>query len=346
MARAYVSRATRPTGATFGSVEVAVTHVVVESDGDGGVVVRWELRGEGAVDVAVGHTPDAIDHAHALRAPAGERSARLSGLAPGRHYVSVAPHDGGSAVVAAERRLPFEGVTNFRDLGGYATSSGRHTRWGQVFRADGLHKLTPTDLVAFERLGLRVVYDLRTDDEREREPNPMASRQVSLINRRVIREMPDWSGFQDARDGERWLHERYVDMLAHAGPDLGRLLGGLADPGGVPAVFHCAAGKDRTGLTAALLLSWLGVERATVLDDYELTGECWTFEDDRQARERLLATGMSAVAAASTLGAPRWVMAETLTVLDDVYGGVEAYLRGPAGVARSTLDALRDALVQ
>jgi protein-tyrosine phosphatase len=326
-------------------VEVAVTNVIVEPEDGGSIVVRWELRGEGAVDVAVGLTPDAIDHAHALRAPARERSARLRGLEPGRHYVSVAPHDGGSAVVAAERRLPFEGVTNFRDLGGYPTSSGGRTRWGHVFRADGLHKLTTTDRVAFERLGLRVVYDLRTDDERERAPNPMASRHVSLINRRVIREMPDWSGFQDERDGERWLHERYVDMLAHAGPDLGRLLSGLAAPDGVPAVFHCAAGKDRTGLTAALLLTWLEVDRATVLDDYELTGECWALDDDRPTRDRLLATGMSAVAAASTLGAPRWVMAETLTVLDDEYGGVEAYLRGPAGMERSTLDALRRILV-
>ncbi|MGH8983790.1 MAG: tyrosine-protein phosphatase [Acidimicrobiia bacterium] len=327
-------------------METAVTNVLVESDGEGCLVVRWELQGDGAVDIAVGPTPEGIDHAHTMCAPAGERSARLTDLAPGRHYVSVAPHEGGSAVVAAERRLPFEGVTNFRDLGGYPTSSGGRTRWGHVFRADALHHLTPSDLDAFERLGLRVVYDLRTDDEREREPNPMHSRHVSLLSRRAAGETPDWSGFQQTVDGERWLHERYLDMLATAGPFFGRLLAGLAGPDGVPAVFHCAAGKDRTGLAAALLLTWLDVDRDAVLDDYELTGECWTIDDDRSTLERLVATGMSAVAAASTLGSPRWVMAETLAVLDDEYGGVEAYLRGPARMEQATLDQLRRVLVR
>jgi protein-tyrosine phosphatase len=322
-------------------METAVTSVVVEGDGEGCLAVRWELRGEGAVDIAVGPSPELIDHAHAHYAPAGERSTLVTDLPPGRHYVSVAPHEGGSAVVAAERRLPFEGVTNFRDLGGYPTSSGGHTRWGHVFRADALHNLTTSDLAAFGRLGLRVVYDLRTDDEREREPNPMESRHVGLLSRRALGEPPDWSGFQHTTDGERWLHERYLDMLATAGPLFGRLLSGLAAADGVPAVFHCAAGKDRTGLTAALLLTLLDVDRESVLDDYELTGQYWIIDDDRPTLERLVATGMSAVAAASTLGAPRWVMGETLAVLDHEHGGIEAYLRGPARMEPATIDRLR-----
>jgi protein-tyrosine phosphatase len=327
-------------------VETAVTHVEVEPDGEGCLVVRWELRREGAVDVAVGPTPEAIDHAQVLRARAGERSARLTDLAPGRHYVSVAPRDGGSAVVAAERRVPFEGVTNFRDLGGYPTASGRRTRWGQVFRADALHKLTADGLVAFARLGLRVVYDLRGDDEREREPNPMESRQVALLSGMPTEERPNRSALQQAMDGEWWLHEQYLGMLATAGPLFGRLLSGLTDPEGVPAVFHCAGGKDRTGMTAALLLSWLGVDRETVLDDYELTARWRTLDNEQMFLPELLATGMSPEAASGLLGAPRWVMAEALTVLDDEYGGIEAYLRDPAEMDASTLEELRRVLVR
>jgi protein-tyrosine phosphatase len=326
-------------------MDVAVTQVEVEPDGEGGLLVRWEMHGDGPVDIAMGPTPEAIDHAHSLRADAGQRSARLRAPDPARHYVSVAPHDGGSAVVGAERRLPFEGVTNFRDLGGYRTASGGRTRWGQVFRADALHHLTRADQVAFHGLGLRVVYDLRSQEEREREPNPVESRELALLGPRPHAEPPDRSSYQRRIDGERMMHEQYVAMLATAGPRFGGLLSGLAEPDALPAVFHCAAGKDRTGMTAALLLSWLDVERDAVLDDYELTARCWTGERDQSTVEWLLKTGMSTDAAAAVFDAPRWVMAATLTVLDDECGGVEAYLRGPAGMDPTVLGELRRRLV-
>jgi protein-tyrosine phosphatase len=326
-------------------MDVAVTHVEVEPDAEDGLLVQWGLVGDGPVDISVGPTPEAIDHAHSLRADGGVRSVRVRAPGPGRHYVSVAPHHGGSAVVGAERRLPFQGVTNFRDLGGYRTSSGGRTRWGQVFRADALHHLTTSDLVAFEGLGLRVVYDLRSPKERERQPNPVQSRELALLGPRPDGRRPDRSAFQRKADGERLMHEQYVSMLATAGPRFGSLLSGLAEPDGLPAVFHCAAGKDRTGLTAALLLTALGVPRETVLDDYELTARCWTGERDRTTIEWLLESGMSQEAAEAVFEAPRWVMAATLEALDDEYGGIDAYLRGPAEMDGTTLDELRGALV-
>jgi protein-tyrosine phosphatase len=249
-------------------------------------------------------------------------------------------------VVAAERRLPFEGVTNFRDLGGYLTPSGGRTRWGQVFRSDALHQLTAADLVAFERLGLRVVYDLRSDDERQREPNPMESLQLALLGRLPTQAGQDWKALQHEADGERWLYEQYAAMLATAGPLLGQLLSGLTDIDGLPAVFHCAGGKDRTGLAAALLLSWLGVDREVVLDDYELTSRWRTVETDRAILDHLVSQGCSTEAAAASLGAPRWVMAQVLDVLDNEYGGIETYLLGPAGMDQGALLALQRLLIR
>jgi protein-tyrosine phosphatase len=78
-------------------------------------------------------------------------------------------------VTDTHRRLPFEGAGNFRDLGGYPTSSGGTTKWNLVYRSDGLQNLTDTDLDHYESLGVRVVYDLRRDDERERLPNRVES---------------------------------------------------------------------------------------------------------------------------------------------------------------------------
>ena len=78
-----------------------------------------------------------------------------------RWFVSVAAHGGGPAVVCADRRVHFEGATNFRDLGGYRTRSGAVVRWGRIFRADSLHGLSSDDLVLYETLGMRAVFDLR-----------------------------------------------------------------------------------------------------------------------------------------------------------------------------------------
>ena len=329
-------------------MDVAVADVIVEPDGQGCLLVSWKLEGpDTAVDVAVGPTPEAVDHTHSVTVAAGEHSIRLEGLDAGRHYVSVAPSGAGPGLVAAERRVPFEGVTNFRDLGGYRTADGGWTRWGLVFRADALHRFTAADLALYERLGMRVVYDLRGDVERETRPNPMPSLQLALLSK--VREQegdepPDRSGMS-AADGEQFLRDIYKGMLEHAGPLIGELLTGLTDPDGLPAVFHCAGGKDRTGLTAALLLELLGVARDDVLDDYELTARFRLREHQQDAVKHLLEGGMPPEAAASVLGTPRWAMDETLVELDADYGGVVAYLTGPAGMTPADLDALRQRLV-
>lgn len=328
-----------------------VAEVTVEPAGPGALRVRWQLLGgRAAVDVAIGPTPEAIDHQHAERVPAGRTETVLAGRGPGRHYVSVSPSGGGGTVVASERRVPFEGVTNFRDLGGYAVAGGGHTRWGLVFRADALHLLTPADLVAFEGLGLRAVYDLRGDDERASRPNPVPSVALPVIGQGAatgggpVAEL-DRTALVAVEDGHRFLRDLYVGMLDQSGPVFGRLLGGLMGDEGTPAVFHCAGGKDRTGMSAALLLLVLGVDRETVLDDYELTARYRTRDRQQGSFETLLATGMSAEAAAGVLASPRHAMADALDVLHERYGGAEAYLTGPGGLQPSTVDALRDTLV-
>ena len=158
--------------------------------GVGSVTVEWNIEGIGAsVDVAAGPTPDVADHALLVTVAADASKVRLDGLGSGRSYISIHVRGTDHVVVTAERRLVFEGLQNFRDLGGYRTAGGGHTIWGQVFRADSLHKLTATDLVAFERLGVRVVYDLRGDEERTTHPNPIDSIQLAVIGQ--------------PRDGER-----------------------------------------------------------------------------------------------------------------------------------------------
>lgn len=253
-----------------------------------------------------------------------------------------------SSSATGDRRLPFAGATNFRDLGGYATRHGGVTRWGKVFRSDGLQHLTDDDIADYAKLGLRVVYDLRRDDERERLPNRVAS--VGLCIMTPVTEAGiepfDRAGAVNQRAGERLLRTMYGHMLEHSGRVIGTMFGGLANETGLPAMFHCHAGKDRTGVVAALLLEALGVERETVLDDYELTATYRRREHQNESFERMVEGGMAPEAAAGVLGAPRWAMEETLAQLDDQFGGIEAYLLGPAGLAIDTISRLRRQLVE
>lgn len=330
-------------------MQTTVAHVEVDTQADGSALVRWELEGPpAAVDVATGSTPDHIDHAHEATVPAGETSLVVAGRRDGRLFVSVAPHDAGPAVVAADRRVPFEGIRNFRDLGGYRTSSGGVVRWGQVFRADALHYLSARDLVLYERLGLSAVFDLRRDMEREQLPNPFPSRAITILSEPAGGQPVAVATAAErltSTDGEQVLLEMYLGVIGNAAPRIGELFRGLAAPGGLPAVFHCHAGKDRTGISAALLLEALGVDREVVLDDYELTARYRRREHQDTSFRRLTEAGMSPEAAAGVLSAPRWAMEQALADLDRRYGGAEAYLTGPAAVPAADLRTLRERLV-
>jgi protein-tyrosine phosphatase len=309
----------------------------VEATEPESLTVRWEPAVETEVEIGLGPTPDAAAHTHVIRVPAGERSARLTGVGTGRQYVSVT-YDG-TRLVAAERRVRFVGTLNFRDLGGYPTASGGWTRWGLLYRSSNLHRLTVDDLTAFDSLGVRAIFDLRRDDERAQEPGPRPARGLPMPTRYT--DMPDLSRLRDRADGERWLFDEYQTMLAEGGPIFGTLLTALAEADGTPAVFHCAGGKDRTGMSAALLLSWLGVDRETVLDDYELTNRFQSAEHIPEFVDLFMGLGITRPAAEGLLSSPRWAMTDALDLMDSDYGGIESYLRGPAAMTDAALTDLR-----
>jgi len=258
--------------------------------------------------------------------------------------VSVAPVGGGSALVAADRRIDFEGISNFRDLGGYRTASGGRTRWGLLYRADALYGLTPADLELYAELGVGVVIDLRSDMERDERPNPMASETLPLVFRRAGSTENILTG-ETMEEGERVLARLYLTHLDLGAERIGQILRAMAAPGGLPAVFHCHAGKDRTGIIAALLLEALGVDRETILDDYELTARYRARAHQEGTFRSLVERGLPPEAAAGVLTTPRWAMADALEALDSIHGGIDAYLTGPVGLDATELADLRARLV-
>jgi protein-tyrosine phosphatase len=244
-----------------------------------------------------------------------------------------------------DRRVAFEGATNFRDLGGYRTTAGSTVRWGMVFRADSLHGFGPDDLARYGQLGVRAVYDLRADTERQERPDPVPSRHLPISGRPADAPAATPAERMSGDDGERILRDLYIGLIDHAAALIGELFTGLAADGGLPAVFHCHAGKDRTGVVAALLLEALGVPRDAILDDYELTAQYRLRGQQESSYQNLLNLGLSPDAAAGVLTTPRWAMGEALDDLDQRHGGIEAYLVGVAGLAPSDLGTLRQVLL-
>jgi len=169
------------------------------------------------------------------------------------------------------RTLDFEGCVNFRDLGGYRTADGRTVAWRRLFRADGLNKLTPADRAQLRDLGLSTVIDLRTTDEAaQRGSFPVDEvpvRYVGLPLTDVLPATEDLPAWKEAA----YVATRYGAMVSDGGPVLTEAIRVLASGDSLPAVMHCSAGKDRTGVLSALVLAFLGVPDETIVEDYALS---------------------------------------------------------------------------
>jgi protein-tyrosine phosphatase len=237
-----------------------------------------------------------------------------------------------------QRHLALAGTYNVRDTGGYPTADGRETRWRTLLRGDSLHRLTPEAQDRLIAIGLRTVFDLRRPHEVAHNPNVFAASPHIRY-----RHMPIFDGAADGAE-QRSLATIYLAILDDAQPRVREIIAALAEPDAFPALVHCAAGKDRTGVIIALLLRLAGVPAETVTEDYALSAIYLTEEFYTGLRERVIATGGDWARVEPLLGAPATLMHDTLTHIDERYGGVEAYLRA-IGVTQRETAAVRSALV-
>ena len=245
------------------------------------------------------------------------------------------------------RHIPFEGPVNFRDIGGYVGTLGTVV-WGRVYRSDTL-ALTDADLEPFAALGIRTVFDMRGEIERKYTPNRFPSADPpAVLHMPLVSEDPADNPLAgiSSPDGEDFLEHLYLHILERSARNFGRLLSGLATEEELPAVFHCSAGKDRTGLVSGVLLSILGIPLETILDDYEMTGLYRTTEHVQATMDRLgEAQNLPPEVVAGMLRTPRWAMRSALTQVAERYDGFESYLTGPAGAAPDVPDRLRRTLL-
>lgn len=242
-----------------------------------------------------------------------------------------------------ERHWPVDGAWNIRDLGGYPVAGGQETRWRRFLRSDGLHRLSPQTVDDLVHKGVRTIIDLRGAHETDMNVNPF--RDCADVDYRNI---PLFDGLspidllsETAMSGYR-LADRYVQALATCGDSFASVFSAMADARDGIVLFHCTAGKDRTGLVAALTLGLAGVAQEHVVDDYLLTATIGA-----PLLTRLHANALRRGAALASVEAILAVEPEAMSAaLRHVTsaGGSREYLRW-AGLDDAVLDRVRDRLL-
>jgi protein-tyrosine phosphatase len=305
-------------------------------------VVAWTApAGAGAVRVFAQSSPNP----GAPRQQVGQGSAtgriQVSGLAPAdRWYFDLRPAHGAD-LITADRSLHLATAPNFRDVGGYRTKDGRWVRMGLVYRSDQLDKLSDADLARIGRLAPSLVVDLRTAAERTHGPDRMPSGAEHLIAD-VAADAPPMGGISkisspnDAADFLVKANQQFVS-LPSARDAYSRLFARFQSEAG-PEVYHCSAGKDRTGWASAVLLTALGVPRETVMADY-LASNDYLVEKNRamfSAMPPKMATNLEPVftVRAAYLDA-------AFDEVDKRYGSFDRYLKDGLGLDDAALARLR-----
>jgi protein-tyrosine phosphatase len=202
-----------------------------------------------------------------------------------RHYFYLLSEHG-EGVVLAERQLPLEGASNFRDLGGYETGEGGRLKWGKLYRSSKLSGLTDEDLGRVRRLGLTLVCDFRQAVEQELDPTNLGEGHTHILASLPVSPGSSHSFIENLHNGiiavdnvSDFMLEMNRDFVHSQLPRYAEMFQ-LLLAGDQPVLIHCASGKDRTGFGSALILDVLGVPEDTVVDDYLLTNRYLPIDEE------------------------------------------------------------------
>lgn len=314
--------------------------------------LRWQPQaGVQIATIAAGSTPDVLTTS--ARIDNAKGCAEIFDLEPAaRHFFRVR-FENGAQLVLAERRLALQGSPNFRDFGGYTTRDNQRVRWGVLYRSGHLNQLSDSDLDITAALGIGLVCDFRELKESERTPNRYAPDHQPRVENLPIMPGSVTNIFSQHSERSSSTAEEMARVMIDINRDLAlkqqdayrKLFVLLAENNG-GILIHCAAGKDRTGFGAALILSALGVPEETLLHDYLLTQKYFPIERE-----------IAVVRKKYDLDLPDEIMRPMLEVREEYlraafdtvhkeYGSLENYLRDALHVDANMQHELRRKLLE
>jgi protein-tyrosine phosphatase len=230
------------------------------------------------------------------------------------------------------RRVPLEGAFNFRDLGGYAAMGGRSTQYGVFFRSGCLNDLTASDKKKIKELGVKTVIDLRGEQEQSARPGAFAGDgDIKIINIDLLSQLDPESVYKHTADDPNFIPDLYITMVDSCGEKIGQFIKTAAENAENGAVlYHCSAGKDRTGMMSMFLLGLAGVEKLDIVADYQVS-ETYIEHVFPGAKDALSSS-------------PRHIFRAMEYIIDN-HGGILNYLR-TNGVSDSDIDAIRASFLE
>lgn len=238
---------------------------VVSRDDRSNVTINWTDKD--AVDVFMADRADA-DIASATLISGKDKDGRhVVALDNSRRYFLLRDVRDGGVVRVAERLVPLEKGSNFRDIGGYVGADNKHVRWGMIYRSGGTPLLTDADVQDVRALGLRNLVDLRSSEERVIAPTRLDGIPYSAIGYSMAAINGSQSNSTQIQNGGA-IYRNFPTLLA---PQMRLLFAKLLARADAPLAYNCSAGQDRTGFATAMILSALGVPRETILQDYHLS---------------------------------------------------------------------------
>jgi len=304
----------------------------------GTLTVSWSaphLRG-----VAVFAGPSSTSTPHFVGFGAGDGS--LTVTAAYGDWIRLVP-TAGEPLVLTVRDLGLASDPNLRDVGGYRTTDGQWVRMGVVYRSQAL-SLTPADLAVVDTLGITADYDLRTTAEIAAAPDVVPAG-ATYTNLNVMADISLTPTLTSAAAAEQYMQEIEQDFVTNptAQAGFGTLLTDIADSHGA-VLYHCTAGKDRTGWATAVLLTLLGVPRATVMQDYLLSNTYYFDSPAVQAELKAMPAAEAAIYTPLLEVQASYLQAGFAQVAAS-YGSMYGYAVHGLGLSPQTIAKLRDKLL-
>jgi protein-tyrosine phosphatase len=253
------------------------------------------------------------------------------------------------------RVVTLDGGINFRDIGGYVNDQGRSVKWRKIMRCGHLANLTDNDLDSLEQIGINRIHDFRRTEEQEQSPSRAVRAefiddyQVSIGDISRFWEFL-FGGELTAESSHTLVVNSYRNCIESVIPAFSRFMRHIVDNADNASVFHCSAGKDRTGMAAALILSALDVPRQTIIEDYMLTLQHYD-------SEKLIDLVEGHLRDAKVESWDRnWLVpycsvhqdniVAFLDAIDSEYGNVRSYLITALGLSQADLDKMHSCYLE
>ncbi len=324
----------------------------VEKSGNDDLLIRWDNGGR-SVDVWVEYRATDKKPERELVSRQDNDGQYLLPAKAGRPYIFLVTADGKQQALA-ERLLPLQGGNNFRDLGGYAAAKGRAVKWGMLYRSGTMVDLTSNDYHYLDSLGIRVVCDFRSTEERTSEPTqwqsstaPQRKETDYVLDMKILGAglaKPNLSPADARQVFADFYKEVPFTFAAQYKEMFAELLAGHA-----PLAFNCSAGKDRTGVASALLLRALGVSHEDIIADYLLSNQYYKQRPSKpgatDATSRMLAS-LPVDVLKVLMGVDAQYVDAAFAAINERHGSFENYMAKELGVDAAGMQKLRELYTQ